>query len=214
MSSFGTFLILEFRHHDFPISLVKIQLQETLKNTGLEWTAIFLGIFLDYYAPGVPSYLTNFALSIDVQNNVAGIPGSGERQVHFTHSFDVAKFTVAALGLEKWEWKYFISGDKKSWKEVLAIAERVKGVKFDVSFDSTQKMATSEITELPIYEAAYEMFGGPAAKPMVLGMLAQLGVFYEQGLWDFGDGKFLNDLFPEIKPLGIQEALEKSYSAI
>lgn len=192
---------------------MKIQLQETLKKTDLEWTAIFLGIFLEYYAPGIPSYLTNFALAIDVQNNVAGIPGSGERQVHFTHSFDVAKFTVAALGLKKWELKYFISGDKKSWKEVLAIAERVKGVKFDVSFDSMEKMATGEITELPIYEAAYKLFGGPAAKPMVIGMLAQIEMFYIQGLWDFGNGKFLNDLFPEIKPLGMQEALEKSYSS-
>lgn len=92
--------------------------------TGLEWTTAFFDIFLDYCALGIPSCLTNYALSTDVQNNVADIPGSGERQVHFTYSFDVAQFTVAALSLKTWERKYFISGDRKSWEEVLAIAER------------------------------------------------------------------------------------------
>jgi len=71
-------------------------------------------------------------------------------------------------------------------------------------------MANGGIIELPIYETVYILFGGPAAKSMVLGMRAQILMFYNQELWDFGNGTFLNNLFQEIKPLGMQEALQKS----
>jgi hypothetical protein len=39
---------------------------------------------------------------IDVANNAAAIPGSGNVPVAFTHTTDVANFTAKLLNLEKW----------------------------------------------------------------------------------------------------------------
>lgn len=199
------------RHFASPITPLRIKVQETLKETGLEWTAIYIGLFLDYYAPGLPSYVYKFPMVVDTLNNAAGIPGTGERPVHFTHTSDVGKFAVAMLGLDKWEQKYFLAGDKKSWNELVEIAEQVKGVKFDVTYDSIERMATGQITELPVHKQAYEMRA--LTKEMVLGLFSLLGTWYEQGMWDFGDATFLNDIFPEIKTLGLKEALERNFPA-
>jgi len=190
----------------------KLEFQKAMQDTSLEWTALFIGLFLDYYVPGYPTYVKIAPFSVDVKNNAAAIPGSGDRPLHFTHTWDVGKFIVPLLGLEKWERKYFISGDIKTWNEVLAVAEQVKGVKFDVTYDSAEKLATGQVTELPIYKEVYPLLGGEEAKPMLFGMLALIGTWYTQGWYDFGEGTFLNTLFPEVKAVGLKEAMERGLS--
>ena len=77
---------------------------EELRKSGLEWTVFHNGIFLDYFGgSSLKSYLQPNIFVVDIQNKVAGIPGDGDALVTFTYTFDLARFVVASLDLEKWD---------------------------------------------------------------------------------------------------------------
>jgi nucleoside-diphosphate-sugar epimerase len=101
---------------------------DELAKTNLEWSVVLNGIFLDYFsAPPIKSYLAPNAFVIDMANNTAAIPGTGDEMVTFTHTFDVAKFLVAALDLAKWPRELRISGDEMTFKDFVKLAEEIKG---------------------------------------------------------------------------------------
>lgn len=94
----------------------------------LEYAVVHNGFFLDYWAPQAEkSNMTPFTLFIDIPNDSAAIPGSGNVPSAFTHTRDVAKFVAAALDLKKWDNDLFIVGDKVTWNEFLKLAEDAKG---------------------------------------------------------------------------------------
>lgn len=102
-----------------------------LRKSGLEWTRISNGYFMDYYGyPHVKTYLKPLSFVIDVKNKAAGIPGSGDDVVAFTYTADVAKFVVASLGLPKWEEITYCYGEKSSYNKILALAEEARGMSF------------------------------------------------------------------------------------
>lgn len=106
----------------------KLAAAQKLRSTSLEYTLVSNGFFLDYYGmPKVKSYLQPFVFAVDMANNTAAIPGSGDTPVVFTHTFDVAKFVAALVGQADWPERSIIVGDKKTWNEVVAIAEEVRG---------------------------------------------------------------------------------------
>ena len=112
----------------FPIAALKSVAVAELDKTDLEYTLFSIGFFMDYLAmPKFKSYLTPIVVVLDIQNRCAGIPGSGNTPVIFTTTKDMGKFVVASVGLEKWNKQSLIVGDRKSWNEVLAIAEKVTG---------------------------------------------------------------------------------------
>ncbi|KAF2676089.1 NAD(P)-binding protein [Lentithecium fluviatile CBS 122367] len=196
----------------FPFAGLRFQIMDELRKTNLEWTAIYNGIFMEYYVSGLPTHLEKYAIAVDVEAGIAGIPASGNVPIAFTYSRDIGRFVAALQSVEKWEQDYRIVGDTKTWNEVVAIAEKAKGVKFDVAHDSVEKLQKGQITELPLHKKAYALLGGAeVAKPMVQGMYAQYGLWMEQGLFVYKDNAtVLNDVFPEIKPLGLAEAWEKA----
>jgi len=117
------------RHEEqFPIAGFKSAAVAELDKTDLEYTLFSIGFFTDYLGmPKFKSSLVPIVVVLDIQNKCAGIPGSGDTTVIFTSSKDVAKFVVASVGLEKWNKRSLIVGDRKTWNEVLAIAEKVTG---------------------------------------------------------------------------------------
>lgn len=169
---------------------------------------------MDYFVPGLPTHVNRYPMFVDVDNNAAGIPGTGNEPAYFTWTHDIGRYVAALLTLPKWDEKYFIVGDNRSWNSIVEIAEEKKGVKFDVHHDPVEKLKTGQVTELPGHHKAYAMFGGEAAKPMVQGMMAKFGVWYATGVASKYEGaKFLNELFPDIKPLTVEEAWAKYYKA-
>lgn len=99
-----------------------------MRKTSLEYTAFYNGIFLDYYgAPGLKSNVSPWPLFVDILNQRAAVPGSGDIPVVFTHSSDIAKFVVASLDLTKWREESFILGEKLTWHEFIGLAEDAKG---------------------------------------------------------------------------------------
>jgi hypothetical protein len=114
--------------------------------------------------------------------------------VVFTDRRDVARFVAATLDLDRWEPDNFLVGDKKSYGEVLELAERITGQSFKrshISNDEIQTMLDSHPD--PGTQFLYE-FKRLVAKRRL----------------DF-DGN-LNQRFPEIKTLTVEEYLEKYWS--
>lgn len=83
---------------------------------------------MDFWGvPAVKSYMGYQTLVLDVPNNAAAIPGTGDEPVVFTHTTDVARFVAASLALERWEPVSYVVGDRVTWNEFLHLAEEAKG---------------------------------------------------------------------------------------
>ena len=99
--------------------------RDALRQTSLEWTRFHIGFFLDYYAPPtLESRVRSTAFVVDMQHKVAGIPGTGDDLMTWTHTSDVAVATAAALYLPMWKEDMCFWGDKMSWNEFLKLAEQ------------------------------------------------------------------------------------------
>ncbi|KAJ3956610.1 hypothetical protein N0V92_006845 [Colletotrichum tropicale] len=181
-----------------------------LKSTSLEWTAVFNGYFLDYFGtPKVKSYMDDVSFFVDVANNVAAIPGSGEVPVVFTHSFDVARLVAALLEKDKWPEETYIIGDKVTFHEMVRLAEKVKCTKFTVAHDSVEDLRACKLTELPSHRQFYQIY----PKEMLHSFLAPFGLNCERGQADLRPSRTLNDEFPEIKVLKAKDVLEQGWGA-
>lgn len=182
----------------------KLDILAALEATSLEYTSVLNGYFFDYYVvPKVKSYMPPVALAVDIQSDFAAIPGSGDVPVVFTHSFDVARFVAALIDQPKWDKESYIIGNKLTWNEFVKLVEEVKGTKFEVVYDSLEKLKTGKITELPSHPYLYPFF----PKEMLQGMFAAFGIMFEKGEFDMRPARSLNDQFPDIKARSVKELL-------
>ncbi|ENH69294.1 hypothetical protein FOC1_g10004832 [Fusarium oxysporum f. sp. cubense race 1] len=208
-SYFGTPYTPE-QYESFPPAMAKKAATEQLETTSLEWTKVYNGYFLDYYGtPKLKSYMDDISFSIDMRNNFAALPGSGEVPVVFTHTFDVARFVAAALDLPVWERTSWIIGDRITWNDLAKQAQDVKGVPFHVTHDSIEALKAGVITELPSHPQFYDVY----PKEHLQGFIAACGVMCEKGQANFTPERSLNELFPDIKPMTARDVLEKGWGA-
>ena len=143
-------------------------------------------------------------------HNAAGIPGDGNQPVTFTYTLDVARFVSAALDLEAWPAtrELRIVGDEVTFNELVAIAEEVKGVKFNVAYDGVEDLRASRITELPGHAASYDKF----PKERLQWFLAIFEMWMATGRARVPREGSLNEMFPEIKPLTVREMMERYWA--
>ncbi|CEL02563.1 Putative NmrA-like family protein [Aspergillus calidoustus] len=183
---------------------------ETLEASNLEWTVFHNGIFLDYFGgPSMKSYLKPNVFVIDIANRIAAIPGTGNVPVAFTYTFDLARFVVAALDLEKWEEESRVVGDAVTWHEFVKLAEETTGSKFETHYDSIEKLKQFEITELPNHVALYDHF----PKKAFQWFMSIFELFTANGSSQICQAGSLNERFPEIKPLTVKGMLERYWKA-
>jgi nucleoside-diphosphate-sugar epimerase len=188
-----------------PSYAYKFKAREALAETYLEYSIVSIGMFLDYWAsPHIPSVLdprkgTQFF--IDLDHNFAAIPGDGERFMVFTHSTDAARFVVAMIDLPKWPRLSFYAGDRLTLKQFLDRAEATKGVKFEVHYDEVGSIEAGHTTLPPCVK---EWLPSPEWAPM----FSKMAMAYLRGSFDLDMSKCRNDLFPEIKPLQVQDVLD------
>ncbi|KAF1807933.1 NAD(P)-binding protein [Eremomyces bilateralis CBS 781.70] len=176
--------------------------------TSLEYTVWYPGFFSDYYvAPNVKTHMSIINVVIDVPNNTAAIPGSGDVLVVLTHSSDIAKFAAASLALPKWQPETYLIGDKVTWNEVLAIAEEAKGVKFQVAYDSIETLKSGKVTELPGNVAMYPFL----PKEQFQSILSMFGILFSSGYYDFKPEHPINESFPEIKTRTVKELMTEAW---
>lgn len=79
--------------------------------------------------------------------------------------------------------------------------------KFNVVYDSLEKLKRGEVTELPAQVASYAYY----PKPMSQAAGAAFGLWFENGDFNMKPERWLNDLFPEIKPMTVQEVLDTAW---
>ncbi|OQE24241.1 hypothetical protein PENFLA_c010G03236 [Penicillium flavigenum] len=200
--------------HAGPFPTIKGKLAAAVRlrsTTSLEYTLVSNGFFLDYFGmPKVKSYLNHkLVFAVDVANNVAAIPGSGDVPIVFTHTFDVAKFVASLVSVPDWPERSTVIGDKKSWNEFVAIAEEVKGVKFNITHDSEEMLGSSKITELPSHSTSYSFL----PKEKLQAILSAFGRWTIAGDFDMPEEGSLNQRFPEIKPRSVRDVLEEGWKA-
>ncbi|KAH7254699.1 hypothetical protein FSOLCH5_011310 [Fusarium solani] len=191
----------------FPIAKAKLAVTAALEKTNLEHTSWLIGYFADYYiAPHLPSHMTILRVVIDMANNAAAIPGSGDVPVAFTYTVDLAKFVSASLSLPKWQPETYLVGDKLTWNQLLALAEAAKGTKFSVTYDSVDSLKEGKVSELPSHAAMY----GFLPKEQLQGILATFGLMFEGGLFDL-KGPSIAQEFPDIKLRSMKELLTEAW---
>jgi len=196
----------------FPPAGLKLEVLSKLKKSTLEYTRINNGYFLDYWGiPKIQSFLQPSTLVLDLNNNTAGVPGEGNTPAVFTHTADVARYVSKALDLPHWQPESYAIGDKITWNDFVALAEKTKGVKFNVTHDSVESLQQGKITELPAHVAVYPFF----PKEQLQWVFSVFGLWFDGGSFNLrpAQGSLdLNAQFPEIKPLKVKDVLQKLYS--
>lgn len=81
------------------------------------------------------------------------------------------------------------------------------GTKFDVTYDSEEKLKTFQVTELPSHPPVYPFF----PKEQLQYVLAVFGQWTEGGAFNLPDEDTLNKQFPDIKPLSMNELLQAAW---
>ncbi|OAA75955.1 nmrA-like family protein [Akanthomyces lecanii RCEF 1005] len=179
---------------------------DELKKTDLEWAVVANGVFMDYFSPSLKSYLKPWTIIVDIENKSAAIPGSGNDLVTFTYSFDVAKFVVAALSLDKWPREMRVIGDTMTWNEVLRLAEEARGTKFDVAYDDVEKLQRMEITELPGHRAMYSYVSREEVQAMAI-----MELWMTMGVANIPGEDSLNEMFPSLKPMTMKTLMDQCW---
>ncbi|KAF2501137.1 NAD(P)-binding protein [Lophium mytilinum] len=197
----------------FPPAGLKLEVLSKLKKSTLEHTRVNCGFFLDYFGiPKIESFLQPTTIVLDLNNNTAGIPGEGNTPVAFTHTTDVARYVSKLLDIAKWKPDSYTIGDKITWNDFVALAEKTKGVKFNVQYDSIESLQKGQITELPAHVPVYPYF----PKEQLQFVFAVFGLWFDGGAFNLHPEQGSLDLnaeFPEIKPLTVKDVLQKLYAS-
>lgn len=116
---------------DDPIRLYacKADVEDAVRASGLEYTVFANGMFMNYLASGTAGvgYIKPWQAVVDVQNCTAGLPGDGNNTIVMTRAEDIGAFVAASLDLPKWPEMSRMSGDRLTWNEIVALAEKVRG---------------------------------------------------------------------------------------
>jgi uncharacterized protein YbjT (DUF2867 family) len=124
----------------------KLRVAEGLRNSGLEYTYFRAGLFLNYFSRHSPSEEEGLAsmrpwtFVVDINQGVANVPGDGNQKLTFTDVRDVAKWVASSLDLEKWDVESGIPGDTLTYREIVAIAEKVTGRKFLIKENQIEQL--------------------------------------------------------------------------
>ncbi|KAH9216467.1 hypothetical protein DL95DRAFT_460057 [Leptodontidium sp. 2 PMI_412] len=178
----------------------KSEMIKEVQKTSLEYTVFYNGIFLDYYgSPHFKSHVPAWPMFVDISHESAAIPGSGNELIVFTHSSDIAEFTVRSLDLLKWAKESYVIGEKLSWNEFVKLAEDAKGSKFNIVYDSEADLKAGRVSQLPSYSEMY------TASPGVEVGILVAGEWFAKAELDLKPTHSLNDDFPEIKPMRVME---------
>ncbi|KAF7556239.1 hypothetical protein G7046_g6352 [Stylonectria norvegica] len=178
---------------------------EELRKSNLEWTSIRSGMFMDSLGgPHIKTYMRIPPINVDVVNASATIPGSGNNLIALTYTFDMAHFVAAALDLPKWDEDLYCYSDRITLNELVKLAEEARGTKFDVTFNSVEKLQRGEVTELPAQVASYAF----VPKQVLQHNFAKYNLYTIEGLLDFPGEGTLNAQFPEFKTTSAKEMLK------
>ncbi|KAH7350425.1 hypothetical protein BKA66DRAFT_575730 [Pyrenochaeta sp. MPI-SDFR-AT-0127] len=188
------------------LAKTKKDIYPTLEATSLEYSAWYVGLFLDYWVmPHAPSYMRPFPYAIDIENRRAALPGQGNVPIVFNYTLDIAKFVTASLKLPHWDKETYVINDKLTFNEFLQAAEDATDAKFDVTYDPIELPQSGKTNALPPTLPE----GYSALKDLLEGYMASVGVMIENGEFDFKPSRTINETFPDIKVRRVNEFLKE-----
>ncbi|KAF4486466.1 Oxidoreductase BOA1 [Colletotrichum fructicola Nara gc5] len=190
------------RDETFPTPWIKTA--ERLKSSRLQYTRFVNGYLMDYWGmPHFPSHMLPGLWSIDVCNRRAVIAGSGNDIISLTHSNDVARFIVRSLESEDWPEYSIVVGSDVTLNEALAKIQNVRGGIFNVTYDSEEKLRNNDATLL-------EELEGDAALRMKQ-MTSFFGRLIICHRMEMPKERRMNDRYPDIHPVSIEEMIDKAW---
>lgn len=186
---------------------------EATRASGLEYTRFNCGLFMSVLATGTPKPVTEegrregrqsgeeealaglrpWNYVVNVRAGTADLPGDGTAPMVLTDMRDVAKFVWRALSLPSWPENLGMRGDVKSWREIVAILEKVQGRKFLI-----QETRLEELEE--------------GAKQPQLRFYNQTRIAIAKA-WGMVSDE-LNHASPDVKPITTEEFVEKWWSGV
>lgn len=107
----------------------KLEVESAVRERGLESTLFETGCFMNYPAAGTPGLagLKPYRFIADVENCTMAISGDGSVPLVMTRVEDVGAFVAASLDLDKWPRVSRMAEDRKTYDEIVALAEAVRG---------------------------------------------------------------------------------------
>ncbi|KAI8271205.1 hypothetical protein K4K58_000083 [Colletotrichum sp. SAR11_239] len=179
---------------------------KALAKTGLVFTRVASGMFMDYFGlPNIPSHLRPFQWGLNVPARKAAIPGNGDEQFSVTYSKDLARFLDRLLDETSWpEWS-IISGTDTCMNELVSLAEKVTGDKFDVVYDPVEDLQKGKATL--VFEDGASYGGMDSAL-----MAAMLGLSIAQNEMLLPKDGRLNQKFPDIQPISVERFMAEAWT--
>ena len=113
-----------------------------------------------------------------------------------------------------WPEHSWILGDKVTFHQILAAAEKARGVKFGVTYDSLEKLRSGKVTPISANKAYAGLYSTPDfdATHVLMAMFAGLGAAMASGDLEIAEKDSLNAHFPDINTIKAVEFIEKYWS--
>ncbi|KAK7225145.1 hypothetical protein V2G26_013148 [Clonostachys chloroleuca] len=176
-----------------------------LKKTKLQYVRISVGMFSDYWGmPHIKSNLLPFLVFLDMEKGKAVIPGTGDYKFTVTYSEDLARVIVRLLETDKWPKRLFLSGSDISMNELVACAEKIRGSKIDVVYDTVEKLGKGEASLVWHPEGIPENEFMPLLVGFSLMMISGAGILPH-------DNCRVDNLFPDLHLITVEELLATAW---
>jgi len=117
----------------YPMFEPKLKVQEAIKSSGLNYTFIITGMFME-------SIFYPFWSGIDLNNKKVNVPGTGKEKILVTHTADIAKAVVdILLNPKSKNTAVKIVGDTLTYDKILSLLQS-NGSKFEVTYESVENL--------------------------------------------------------------------------
>ncbi|KAE8382383.1 hypothetical protein BDV26DRAFT_288664 [Aspergillus bertholletiae] len=180
---------------------------QAAEGSSLEYTRVVNGLFLDYYGlPHWRSHLKPWVNAVNVAGKWAVLPGDGTCQVNFITSQDMARFVARLMDLPKWSPVSSIVGQTASFKDILQVAERVRGERFSVKYESLGDLRDGRISFPEFEETGLESTGRSTES-----ILASFHYISGTGGYAISSDDPLDARFPDIKITTAADVIESSW---
>ncbi|KAE8370008.1 NmrA-like family protein [Aspergillus caelatus] len=181
---------------------------ELLKKTTLQFTRVIPGFFMDYWGmPVVRTNLQPFTFGIDIASCQAAIPGDGNDVICMTYTYDMAVYIVRLLDEEDWPEFSVIVGSETTYNQLLQLAEEIRGKKFQVVYDSADKIKEGNVTIPPM--PANTGYSAEELKETTA-LVSRLTI---AGVFDLPRENRLNARFPDIESTKLKDFLQNTWEA-
>ena len=178
-----------------------------MKSTSLKYTRVVPGFFMDYWGmPLARTHLQPYTFGISIPDGKAVIPGDGNNVICMTHTQDMANCLVRILDLDEWPEISVIVGDELTYNQLLAMAEEIRGQKFDVVYDSVEKINTGNVT-VPPMPAGTDY--PPEEVQEITALVDRLVI---NGVFDLPRENRLNNEFYDVRARTMREFLEYTWN--